>query len=304
MSYMHIDNLYKNQDILAFKECYAMEKIHGTSAHVRFRRAGKTDPGPEGVTSLSFFSGGENSERFNSLFDARALLDKFVEVFPGGAVDVTVYGEAYGGKCQGMSKIYGKDLRFVAFEVKIGNNWLVVPAAESVVKNLKLDFVHYERIPTDMDAIDGQLHADSVQAMKNGMGPGLMREGIVLRPLFEVIKNNGARIIAKHKRPEFCETASKREVDPTKRQLLEDADAIAQEWVTRERLDHVLDAIASTPERQIVPWGIVDTGIVIKAMIADVVREAGEEIMDTKESRKAIGTRAAKLYKAHIQEAK
>ena len=29
MSYMDMDNLYKNQDILMFKECYALEKLHG-----------------------------------------------------------------------------------------------------------------------------------------------------------------------------------------------------------------------------------------------------------------------------------
>ena len=34
MGYRHIDNLYKNQDILLFRECFALEKIHGTSANV------------------------------------------------------------------------------------------------------------------------------------------------------------------------------------------------------------------------------------------------------------------------------
>ena len=29
MGYQHIDNLYKNQSILMFRECYALEKIHG-----------------------------------------------------------------------------------------------------------------------------------------------------------------------------------------------------------------------------------------------------------------------------------
>ncbi len=29
MGYMHIDNLYKDQTILMFRECYALEKIHG-----------------------------------------------------------------------------------------------------------------------------------------------------------------------------------------------------------------------------------------------------------------------------------
>ncbi len=35
MGYLHIDNLYKNQTIRLFRECYALEKVHGTSAHVR-----------------------------------------------------------------------------------------------------------------------------------------------------------------------------------------------------------------------------------------------------------------------------
>lgn len=39
MGYMHIDNLYKNQDMLIFRECYALEKIHGTSAHVSWKDA-------------------------------------------------------------------------------------------------------------------------------------------------------------------------------------------------------------------------------------------------------------------------
>ena len=33
MAYMHIENLYRNQNILLFKQCYCLEKIHGTSAN-------------------------------------------------------------------------------------------------------------------------------------------------------------------------------------------------------------------------------------------------------------------------------
>ena len=47
MGYMHIDNLYKNQDVLMFREAYALEKIHGTSAHVAY--------GPGGLTFFSAF---------------------------------------------------------------------------------------------------------------------------------------------------------------------------------------------------------------------------------------------------------
>ena len=54
MGYLHIDNLYKAQDILNFKTCYALEKIHGTSAHLKW------DNG-----ELTFFSGGEMGAQTN-----------------------------------------------------------------------------------------------------------------------------------------------------------------------------------------------------------------------------------------------
>jgi hypothetical protein len=34
MGYAHINNLYKDQEILIFKHVWALEKIHGTSAHI------------------------------------------------------------------------------------------------------------------------------------------------------------------------------------------------------------------------------------------------------------------------------
>lgn len=30
MSYLHIPNLYKDQTILLLRECFALEKVHGT----------------------------------------------------------------------------------------------------------------------------------------------------------------------------------------------------------------------------------------------------------------------------------
>ena len=93
MSYMHIDNLYKNYDILLFRECYAMEKIHGTSAHIA-HKDGK----------LKFFAGGSTHSNFVELFDEKHLLEKL------NGINVIIYGEAYGGKLQGMSATYGKEI--------------------------------------------------------------------------------------------------------------------------------------------------------------------------------------------------
>jgi len=280
MGYQHIDNLYKAQDILLFRECYAMEKIHGTSSHLAWKNG-----------QLTFSSGGEKHEKFVALFDQEALTAAFVE---RGQTEMVVYGEAYGGKCQGMSATYGKALKFVAFEVKVGPHWLSVPQAEGCCQSLGLEFVHYRQVSTDLAALDAERDAPSVQAVRNGIVEPKRREGVVLRPLIEVTKNNGERIIAKHKRAEFSERATIPEVDPTKREMLEKAGDIALEWVTEMRLDHVLDKLGN-------PRDLTACPAVIAAMVEDVCREASGEIVDSQAARRAIAARAVALFKERLQ---
>ena len=279
MGYLHIGNLYKDQEVLMFKELYAMEKIHGTSAHILYRDG-----------EVHFSSGGAKHLTFVSLFDG--LSEKFQKI---GAPKIVVYGEAYGGKTEGMKSTYGENMKFVAFDVKIGDLWVSVPQAEEIVAELGLEFVHYVKIPAELDAIDRERDADSVQAVRNGMGEGKKREGTVLRPLIELRKNNDERIISKHKREDFSETKTKREVSPEQLKILEEANAIADEWVTEMRLTHVLDKL---------PQGInvESTGMVIKAMVEDVLREAKGEIVESKDARKAIGRRAAFLFKQRMKD--
>jgi len=282
MGYLHIDNLYKNQEILLFKEAYALEKIHGTSAHVAWRDG-----------QVHFFSGGEKHTNFVALFDVFALTQHFQAL---GHETAVIFGEAYGGKQQGMSHRYGKVLKFVAFDVKLGDHWLDVPNAEQVVQRMGLEFVHYKRVSTDLAALDAERDAPSEQARRNGVEGDQPREGVVLRPLKEFRDNSGSRIISKHKRPEERETKTHREVgDPAKLAVLEAADAIATEWVTPTRLEHVLDKLG--------PVDMKDTPRVIVAMIEDVVREAKGEIVDSKEARKAIGALTAKLFKKRFMAA-
>lgn len=280
MSYMHIDNLYKNSEILMFRECYAMEKIHGTSAHISW----------DG-TAVHLSSGGASYFEFEPLFDKAVLEAVFRERFADG--HVTVFGEAYGGKMQRMSGTYGKALRFVAFEVHAGKAWLNVPSAEMVCQQLGIEFVHYKRVSTDLAALDAERDAPSVQAVRNGIvGEPKIREGVVLRPLIELTKNNGGRIISKHKRAEFGETKTPREVDPNQAMIYASAEAFAQEWVTPMRLAHVLDAFPDA--------GIERTGEVIKVMVEDVLREAGSEFPDNRDTLKAISKEAARLFKASL----
>jgi hypothetical protein len=281
MGYRHIDNLYKNQTVLMFRECFALEKIHGTSAHVRWNDG-----------RVTFFSGGEKHERFASLFDVEVLTSAFSDI---GHPSVVVFGEAYGGKQQGQSWRYGHDLKFVAFEVQVGETWLSVPSACDVVGKIGLEFVEYARIPTDLESVDAQRDAPSEQARRNGIDGDKPREGVVLRPIVEVRLSNGDRVIAKHKRDEERETKSpRRVVDPSQLAVLQDAASIAEEWVTPTRLDHVLDKLGEC--------GIERTRDVINAMCEDVLRESSGEIVDTRESRQAICRAAASMFKKRLQE--
>lgn len=279
MGYLHIENLYRAQDILLFRECYALEKIHGTSAHISWKNG-----------QVKFFSGGASHESFVKLFDEQKLKDRFVEL---GKDEVVIFGEAYGGKLQGMSKTYGKELKFVVFDVKIDEFWLNVPNAEQVSQIFGLEFVHYNRVSTDVAVLDAERDAPSVQAKRNGVEGEPMREGVVLRPLLELRRNDGSRIISKHKRPEFSERKTTPSVDPNRREVLENAAAIADEWVTEMRLSHVLDKLGNPTDLSMIPK-------VIEAMIKDVTREAAGEILDSKDARKAISALTVKLYKNRV----
>lgn len=279
MGYMHISNLYAEQSVLMFRECYALEKIHGTSAHITWKDG-----------HVTYSSGGEKHDRFRALFDEEKLTAAFMSI---GHPDVTVYGEAYGGKQQGQSWRYGKELRFVAFEVRVGETWLAVPNAADVVQRLGLEFVHYTKVSTDLASIDAERDAPSEQSKRNGVEGPQPREGVVLRPLVEVIKSNGSRVIAKHKRDDERETKTRREVSPEKLAVLQDAQAIADEWVTPTRLDHVLDKLGQV--------GIEQTSDVIRAMIEDVEREGAAEIVPSQEAKRAIGSATAKMFKARLR---
>jgi hypothetical protein len=281
MGYLHIHNLStKDQDILLFKECYALEKVHGTSAHISWND-----------NKLGFFSGGEKYDRFIKLFDH----DKLTQIFTERHLNqkVIIYGEAYGGSQQGMKDTYGPELRFIAFDVNILDNWLDVPNANQVCDHLGLEFVPWVKTHTELTALNMYRDAPSEVAYRRNCGIK-PREGVVLRPLIELTKNNGERVILKHKGEAFAERKTPQQIlDPAKLKILEEADAIAEEWVTPMRLEHVLQKLP--PDIT-----MADTRKVIDAMIEDVTREASGEIVDSTEARKAIGKMTVKIFKQRL----
>lgn len=113
--------------------------------------------------------------------------------------------------------------------------------------------------------------------------------------------NNGRRLIAKHKRAEFSERGRPQvDLDPTKRELLANAEAIALEWVTPMRLEHVIDAMLQNIGGDTAPE-MYHTGRIIERMVEDVYREAEGEIVTNPAVRRAIRQRAAQLFKQRVQ---
>ncbi len=266
MGYLHIENLYKDQEILTrCTELAALEKVHGTSAHI----------GPEG----KLFSGGVSPDSFAELFTEKDFT----------TLDATIYGEAYGGKCQGMSESYGKELKFIAFDVFLIDKFLDVADARSFCDCWGIEFVPWEVIPATIEACNRERDRDSLVAVTSGK----MREGVVLRPLNEMKNRWKRRLIAKHKRPEFSETKTIREVDPAKQAALIEAEKVADEFVTEMRLTHVLDKLSNPTDISAIPT-------VIKAMVEDVCREGAGEFEPSREVLKTIGSRAALLFKRRI----
>jgi hypothetical protein len=295
MGYLHVQNLYRPeaQRILEFKWVYALEKVHGTSAHVAWDASKVTSPGTGGLT---FFSGGVSHAMFCSLFDRKKLHDAFEAT---GEQKVTVYGEAYGGTCQKMAHVYGDRLQFIVFDVQIGDSWLPVPEMDKFATSLGFEVVPWEKVETDEDKLAELRDRPSEVSVRRGCGTmgkktGNLREGIVLRPPFECYMNGGERCIAKHKNEKFSETATPRKIVPADQlTVLADAEAIANEWVTEMRLDHVLDKLPHATE-------LKHTGDVVRAMIEDVYREAKGEITESKAAQGAISKKTSAMFKARV----
>jgi hypothetical protein len=289
MGYMKIPNTYKDPTILQFKKVYALEKVHGTSQHVGYRNG-----------KLIFYHGGETRQLMLDFFNHDALMYFFASKFTSEN-EVLIFGEGYGGKQQGMKDTYGPKYHFTAFDVKVDGVWLDVPSAEVFCKEAGVEFVPYEFIDTTEENINHERDRDSTIAIWRGMGEGKIREGVVLRPPFELRMNNGERCMSKHKRDEFREHKTPRSIlDMSAEDLLvlHKAEQIADEWCVPMRLQHVLDKMRADGLEE----DMKNVPEIIRRMTDDIYVEGKGEIVESKEARKAIGSKAVKLFKNHLKQ--
>ena len=193
MGYMHIKNLYADQEILMFKECYSLEKIHGSSAHILFQYTYNPYSNKVDLPDVYLFCGGCKKELFNSLWDEEELKKKFIDT---GIDEVTIYGEGYGAGIQ-KGGGYGKDQDFILFDILIDGWWLNRSAIEDIAKTLGLKVV-----PIIGEGTLSTL-VDEVREGFNSIWGDFEAEGIVARPAVELQTRGGQRIITKLKTRDF-----------------------------------------------------------------------------------------------------
>ena len=125
----------------------------------------------------------------------------FQRAFPELESTVTIYGEGYGHKIQRGGK-YGLGhgvCDFVLFDVKIGDFWLKRDDVDNIALKMGIKSVPVIGQGTLLDAIN---------IVKNGLiskWGDFECEGIVARPIIELYKRNGNRVIAKIKGKDFKE---------------------------------------------------------------------------------------------------
>jgi hypothetical protein len=235
---------------------------------------------------------------FKALFDEAALTEAFRKL---GHHKVTIYGEAYGGKEQGMKDVYGPSMKFIAFDVRRtgddeeGNGWYNWETAVEIIKAVGLEPVPYKRMTTDIEALNAERDRESDVAILRGMGPGKVREGIVLRPIQEMYDARGNRVICKHKGDAFNERVSTPKVDrdPAYAAELLEGEKVAAEFVTDMRMDHVLDHLKAAGVDTL---DLKSTSQVIAAMVEDVLREGAGEVVVNDATTRAIRGATSKMY--------
>jgi len=295
MGYLSIKHLYKCSEFFdLFKEVYAMEKIHGTSTWIYL----KTNQ------TLIFHSGGETSDKFKKLFNEEFIHVELKQIAKENDwVSIKIHGEAYGGKQQGMKETYGPTLKFIVFDVlvstAVASHYLTIPAAETIAKRLGLEFVDYVLGPNTKEWLEEQTQRNSVQAVRNGILIDKPREGIVIRTIDESTMPNGERAIFKHKNDKFWEVSTPRLLG-IESKIIAESTAIVDEWVTEERLKHVVDKMLhDIPDKTLT---IKHINQFLNAMVADIKKESENEIVwhPSGLTERSIKQKASYMYREFI----
>ena len=122
-------------------------------------------------------------------------------------VECIIFGETYGKGLQKAGSHYCKDhLKFICFDIKVGNVWLKRDAVEDICKKLNIDVVPYLGEFTLEEAIAMTEYGFNSQVAEE---PCFEAEGMVLRAPLGILDRMGRRIITKIKTKDFRDLENK-----------------------------------------------------------------------------------------------
>lgn len=138
------------------------------------------------------------------------LMNKLIEMFGGeineelfeqkfGEMPVVLFGEGYGAKIQKGGGNYRSDVSFILFDVYLPeqNLWLKRDALEDIAKTFGIDVVPIVLTGTLQEAVDFVK-----QKPKSTIGAADM-EGLVCKPVVDMLDRVGRRVIVKVKVRDF-----------------------------------------------------------------------------------------------------
>jgi len=168
------------------------EKVDGTNARIMWDADTK---------AISF--GGKTDEAKHADWINNKLVDitekcreKFLD-FPS----LCVYGELYGRGINKGGKKYCDELRFIAFDVKIGEWILESHNSQDVCRKLNIPFVPILGTGTLAEAIDLVREGFASKVSDN---PDFIAEGLIMEPETMLFNRKGERIITKIKYKDFA----------------------------------------------------------------------------------------------------
>jgi hypothetical protein len=167
------------------------EKVDGTNIRVSFDGEKITYGGRHENSQIP----SELVNRLKDIFDSK--IELFKEKFAGEKIEVDLYGEGYGAGIQKVGVSYGKTKEFVLFDVLIGGFWLSRENVEDIAGFFQLDVV---------PVIGEGTLADAQKLVEDGFNSKwgeFFAEGIVARPLTELLTKRGGRIITKIKHRDY-----------------------------------------------------------------------------------------------------
>lgn len=176
---------------LANNDWIFTEKIDGTNIRIiwdghKVTIAGRTDKAqiPAELTNrlMELFGGEANEQIFEQKF---------------GEMEVMLVGEGYGAKIQGVGSKYLDHQDFILFDVKINGNWQPRESVEDIAKAFNLEAVPIVLEGTLQEAVN------YIKTKPKSMVGDVIMEGVVGRPLVELLDRNGDRVIVKIKVCDF-----------------------------------------------------------------------------------------------------